>query len=127
MGKAEAVIQTEIIKVMNANGFMAWRQYTGPILHGRGRKTPNPAAGQPDVMALKDGNLYCVEVKGPTTKVHKNQKEWLEKAEDHGALCFVITSADEFLTEIGLRSVDETPLEAFLNGVEEKEKDHMQP
>ena len=120
MGKAEAVIQTKIIKIMGENGFLAWRQYTGPIIHGNGRRTPNPAAGMPDVMALKDGALYCVEVKGPNTKVQKNQEEWLEKAEAHGALCFVIRSADDFLIEIGLQRVPELPLEVYLNGIEKE-------
>ena len=126
MAKAEAVIQKEIIRVLSINGYMAWRMYTGPVIHRSGNMSPNPSKGMPDVMAIKDGQIYCIEVKGPNTKLAKHQKQWLDKAEEHGARCYVVRNADEFLTELGLRNLTETPIEALING-SKKKQDELRP
>lgn len=115
MGKAEAVMQTEIINAMTEAGYFAWRMYTGPIIRGGGRKGPNPAKGMPDVVALKDGVFYCIEVKGPQGQVAPHQKEWLEKASKYGAKSYIVRDAHEFLVSIGVykETITQSPLEVL--------------
>lgn len=115
MGKAEAVMQTEIINAMNEAGYFAWRLYTGPIIRKGGRKGPNPAKGMPDVLAIKEGQLYCIEIKGPKTSLAPHQKTWLEKADSFGAKVYVVRDAHDFLVGLGIYEapIIKSPLEAL--------------
>ncbi len=62
-----------------------------------GRTVKNPAAGSPDILAIKNGKFYCIEVKTPKGKLADNQYIWLKKAHDHGAIAMVVKSLDDLI------------------------------
>lgn len=94
----ESEIQKQCLNYLQVSGFFAWKNHVGSIpTHGRGRAT-NPAAGSPDIMAIKNGLFYAIEVKTPTGKVSKHQYGWLEKAHKHGAIAMVVRSLDDLIT-----------------------------
>ena len=63
-----------------------------------GARARNPATGSPDIMAIKDGRFYAIEVKTATGKVSVHQYEWLQKAHDYGAVSIVVRSLEDLIT-----------------------------
>jgi Holliday junction resolvase len=52
----------------------------------------NFRAGQPDLVAFKNGELKFIEVKGPGDKLQQNQIRWLQKFQQLGVnaeVCYV--------------------------------------
>ena len=92
MAKAEAAIQKAIIDFMRHDGFMVWRNQTQGVMMGGGKRARSTNTGSPDIMALKNGIFYGIEVKTSTGKVATHQQAWLALASLHGARCFVARS-----------------------------------
>ena len=76
-----------------------WRNYVGPMVQGNGRRTPNPAAGLPDIEGiLSDGRYFGIEVKTPEGTTSFLQRVFLYHSTrvSHGrAVVFVARSVYE--------------------------------
>jgi hypothetical protein len=95
---SEHEIQTAIINWFNYHRWFVWRNNSGMIAVGEGkyrRMVKMGLAGLPDVFAIKDGILACVEVKRPGNKPTDLQKQRLEQLEEHGAWTLVAYSVDD--------------------------------
>lgn len=93
--KTEQVIQKEIVDYLRSNGFFVWRNQVQGVMVGKGRRVKSQNTGSPDLMALKDGQFYGIEVKKPGGKVAAHQIEWLAKARTYGASVMIARSVDE--------------------------------
>lgn len=93
MGK-ETDIQREVIAYLKTRGFLVWRNHTQGIRLS-GRRLKNPNAGQPDVWAVKLGQLLGIEVKTSTGRLQPEQVEWIEKAQQYGVPVIVVRSIPE--------------------------------
>lgn len=93
----EQEIQKQCLTYLVASGYFAWKNHMGGMKVG-GAKVKNPAAGSPDLMAIKDGKFYAIEVKTATGKVSEHQYKWLMKAHQHGAIAMVVRSLDDLIT-----------------------------
>lgn len=109
--KTEQEIITECIKFLNQCGFYAWRNNTGSFLRSyycrresRMKSTFFRAGvkGMPDILAVRDGRFYAIEVKTLTGRVSPEQKEMIRKLNDYGAVAFIARSLDELKREIGI-------------------------
>lgn len=92
----EQEIQRQCLDYLAGAGFFAWKNHVQGMRVG-GRAAKNPAAGSPDILAIKDGKFYCIEVKTPTGKLSENQYKWLQKASSHGAVSMVVKSLDDLI------------------------------
>jgi len=52
-------------------------------------------AGLPDLMAVKRGQLLCVEVKAGKDRLSPAQTEWLIQAKQHGAIVCVANCVED--------------------------------
>ena len=104
----ESDIQKSCLLYLVANGFFAWKNHVQGMRIG-GKVAKNPAAGSPDILAIKDGKIFCIEVKTPTGKVAEHQYKWLKKAEAHGAISMVVRSLEDL--EYCLAHYDKTRFE----------------
>jgi len=84
MPKAETRLQRKIVEYLNANGFFAFKM-PGTIF----------LRGMPDVFAVRDGRLYCFEVKTEKGKTTKLQEVLIAKFKQYGATCAVVRSVEE--------------------------------
>lgn len=93
----ESEIQKQCLVYLHDNDYFAWKNHMQGMKVG-GAKVKNPAAGSPDIMAIKDGKFYAIEVKTPIGKVSPHQYEWLNKAHQHGAIAMVVRSLEDLVT-----------------------------
>lgn len=93
----ESEIQKQCLTYLVANGFFAWKNAIRGMKVGGGT-AKNPAAGSPDIMAIKEGLFFAIEVKTATGKVSAHQYAWLQKAHHHGAISMVVRSLDDLIT-----------------------------
>lgn len=102
--KTEQLIQSEILKYLLSNGFFAWKNASGSISRsyfcqrdGRMKHTFFRAGikGMPDILAVKSGNFYAIEVKTMTGKTSPEQKATIEMLKKYGTIAFVARSLDE--------------------------------
>ena len=92
----EQEIQKQCLDYLSLNGFFAWKNHVQGMRVG-GRTVKNPAAGSPDILAIKGGKFYCIEVKTPKGKLAEHQLTWLKKAQNHGAISMVVRSLDDLI------------------------------
>ena len=90
----ENEIQKQCLDYLEAAGYFVWRNHVQGVKVGRSR-IANPAAGSPDILAIKGGKIFCIEVKTPTGKLSPHQYTWLEKAHKHGAVSMVVRSVED--------------------------------
>ena len=95
----EHQVQLEIMEYLRYNHYMFWRNNTGMIKLDK-RHIRFGQVGSPDLMAVKNGKFYAIEVKSPTGKLSEFQKSWLSEAEDNGARCIVAHSIEEFIAKL---------------------------
>ena len=96
----ESEIQSQIIRYLDAKGYIYWRNYVGPIIRGRGKfMSKNPMAGLPDIIAfLKTHHrMVGIEVKTETGKLSEKQVMWLAKLKEAGCLCIVARSVKDVM------------------------------
>jgi len=55
-------------------------------------------SGLPDVIAIRSGLVYFIEVKSSTGKLTRLQTLTLEEAKRHGAICVVYRGEDELIS-----------------------------
>ena len=85
MKRPEKETTPEIIKWLQAQGCMAWRQNSGSIRVGT-RTINMGGKGQPDIMAiLPNGGFLCVENKSNGSTITPEQSAWLADAVRHKA------------------------------------------
>lgn len=82
----EKAITNRLIKRLREDGYWVLKMRGSAWMH----------AGLPDVWAVKNGRLHCFEVKRPGQKPTRLQEIRMQELRDHGAVCYVVTDADEF-------------------------------
>ena len=103
MLETEQDIQKQCLDYLKENGFLAWKQPSQGLRVKGGRRAKargGSTVGHPDIMALRDGTFYCIEVKKPKGKVDKTQIAWLTWADMMGAKCMVVRSLEEMIGKI---------------------------
>lgn len=99
----EKDIIKEICEYLTLQGYFFWRQNNIPVFgknnggrmvhRSQSKYTPK---GLPDIMLLKKGKLFGLEVKRNTTlDLRPEQKEILNKFFDNGGLYFKVASVEE--------------------------------
>ena len=96
---SESDIQRECLLWLKANGFLAWKNHVGAIRVGKG-VAQNPAKGSPDILAIRGGQFFGVEVKKPGGKVAEHQIAWADKARKFGAIILFIRSLQELIDDM---------------------------
>ncbi len=118
----EQEIQKAIVDYLKGNGFFVWRNQTQGVTVGGKRRVKNPNAGSPDLMAIKEGAFYCIEVKKPGGKVGTHQIDWLSKARTYGAKCLIARSVKDVVEFLeGKPPVDDESTPLFPNGAKDGE------
>ena len=72
--ESEQDIQKRCLKYLRDKGFLAWKQPSQGLRVNGGKRAKargGSTVGHPDIMALKDGTFYCIEVKKPKGKIEK--------------------------------------------------------
>jgi len=103
MTETEQDIQKLCLNYLRDNGFLCWKQPSQGLRVNGGRRAKcmgGSTVGHPDLMAIKDGNFYCIEVKKPGGKVHRSQVAWLTFAQMNGAKCMVVRSLQEMIDKL---------------------------
>jgi len=93
----EQEIQRQCLDYLSLIGFFAWKNHVQGMRVGGGKTVKNPAAGSPDILAIKGGKFYCIEVKTPKGKLSERQYIWLQRAHKHGAISMVVKSLDDLI------------------------------
>ncbi len=106
MSLSEKEIQTRCLKWLRNNGFFAFKLHLGGIKIGS-RMVPNPAKGAPDIIAIKGGIFFGIEVKKPGGRVAPHQKEWHDKARRFGAVIIVAYSVSQMAEDIDSYVIDQ--------------------
>jgi len=97
---SEHQVQSQILDYLRYNHFFFWRNNSGGLVDKRGILVRFGQVGSPDIMALKNGKFYAIEVKSATGKLSERQKMWLDEAKEYGAIVIVAHSLDEFMDEL---------------------------
>lgn len=95
--KSEHDVQNEIRIKLSQLGYCVFRTNTGKfkLADGRWFDTGLPK-GFSDLIAIKDGRVYFIEVKNETGKASPEQKHFLATMRDrYGCVAGVVRSADE--------------------------------
>lgn len=98
----ESDIQRDCESFLKLHSFFYWRNHTAGVrFRGKGvAKSRNK--GAPDIMAIKAGVFYAIEVKKPTGVLSSDQIDWLQRADDHGAVSIVARSVEELADRLGI-------------------------
>jgi len=99
----EQDIQRDCLAYLKELGYMCWKQPSQGLRVAGGKrvkKRGGGTVGHPDIMALKEGIFYCIEVKKPGGKVSKGQVAWLIYAQTNGAKCMVVRSLEEMIDKL---------------------------
>lgn len=81
----ESKLQTKILLFLRNRGFIAEKM---EFFHN----------GYPDIFALRDGEVYFIEVKGEGEKPKPLQLIRLEELDNHGAITIWIDNWDDFMS-----------------------------
>lgn len=98
---SETEIQRTILEGLWYNKILAWRnqQIPVPIRRGReivGLRKADPfTVGMPDILALKDGVLYGIEVKTSKGRQSPEQKDWAIRIEEAGGVYILARSWED--------------------------------
>lgn len=90
----ESDIREEILAFLKKKGIMVWkdRQYVGKPTRG----SQPTSVGVPDIMGvLNDGTFLGIEVKTPEGRISEAQQDFIDRAIERGAMCFVARSLDD--------------------------------
>ena len=87
----EADLVTKIIKGLRARGFWAVKLHGGPMQQ----------AGLPDVLAVKAGRAFFLEVKLPGGNATRLQESVMRDLRDVGAVAATVHSLEEVLQAVG--------------------------
>ena len=95
----EKDIQLVICKYLELKGHFFWRQNTSPIFDTKtGFYRPMPKysiKGLPDIVLIKDGVFWGLEVKRPGSKPSDDQLFFKKRCEESGAKYHIVHSLDD--------------------------------
>jgi len=84
----ESEIRDKIYEFLKKKGIMCWKDKQ--MIKQGGRGFPKFQKGLPDLMGiLSDGTFLGIEVKKPGGKVSPEQIEFINQANEKGAMCFI--------------------------------------
>ncbi len=103
---SEHAIQSQILAWLPYLGVYAWRNNSGRISVGEGKKRRMILMGQaglPDIIGVqkKTGRLVGIEVKRPGNRPTDIQRRVLDELTKYGALAFVATSIEDVKKYLG--------------------------
>lgn len=95
----EKEIQLAICNYLEYKRYFFWRQNTTPIWEkDRFRSMPKYSMnGVPDIILIKDGIFWGLEVKQPKGKQSENQKIFEYKTKKAGGKYNIVTSLDDII------------------------------
>jgi hypothetical protein len=93
----ERQIQSDIKNTLEKMGYMVWKNLTEGMRTGGNGRAKNPNKGLPDLSAIKNGNTHYIEVKTKNGELSNHQRQWHQKAYNHGVVVHVVTSVDDIL------------------------------
>ena len=101
----EKQIQQTILRWLNLNGIMAWRNNTGRFFlknkSGKERMFQAGVKGSSDIFAiLKTGQFVAIEVKSKYGKLSLDQEIFLDKVEKQGGISIVAYSLEDVIKEL---------------------------
>lgn len=93
----ETKIQNEIILAINQRGHRLWRTNAGKAFSKTGAVIKLMPQGFPDTVGFRknDGKMIFIEVKTPTGKLSKSQKEFKAFIETQPVIYGIARSVDE--------------------------------
>jgi hypothetical protein len=95
----ERDIQRAICDYLSLRGHFYWRQNTAPAFDWKSnrfrRMAKHTRKGVPDIILIKDGKPYFLEVKRPKTYQSADQKIFEQEATAAGAVYAVLRSVDD--------------------------------
>jgi len=95
----ERSLQTAIVKALDLLGFLVIHI---PNQYSKGRvRDAGFVSGAPDLIVLKDGKVFFLEVKTKTGRVRASQKLFAERLRRQGFDYFVVRSLDDALKAVG--------------------------
>lgn len=100
-GLTETQIQSSILEFLGWKKILAWRCQAIPVPIRRGnqivalRAANKETVGIPDILAVVNGQLLGIEVKGAKGKLRPEQEEWKMKLEQSGARWMLARSVQD--------------------------------
>ena len=98
----EKDIQRAICEWLAKGDFFFWRSNNIPVFGAsndgvkRFRALPKfTPRGIPDIMVIKNGDFYALEVKRPGAVLRPEQMEFRDKVTQHGAFYYMVTSVSD--------------------------------
>ena len=110
----ESDIQRTIMEHLQHSGFLVWRNNSGKIKSDRGGWMQLNVKGSPDVMALKRGILYGIEVKKPAETQTVAQGIYEEEFSKHGGRYILAWSLEDVIE--GLISTERATIAVDIEG-----------
>jgi len=95
----EKDLQSSICDYLRQKNIFFWRNNTGVSRVGS-RYISYGSVGSPDVLAIKNGTLYGIEVKSSTGRQSEAQKTFQKNMEQSGAIYILATSIDDVISKI---------------------------
>ncbi len=102
--KSESSVAAEIVKYMHGEGWLAKRNHVGTFLTHYGGHIHVGEQGEPDWLFLRPTASLWVEVKKPSEKPKKHQREYIAKLQHKGFFAVAVDSLDalkEYLANAG--------------------------
>lgn len=84
-------------------GYLVWRNNTGAMTDKTGRFIRFGRVGAGDLLAVKGGRFFSIEVKRPGGKPSPHQIQWKQDVEDHGAVALIVYSVEELIQQLSLK------------------------
>lgn len=115
MSTPEKIIETNILRWLEAKGIYAWKTKTmGTFNKQRGRFIKGSTlyrTGVADIIGILpkcNGRLFAIEVKSKVGKLQENQKAFLHEIESRGGIAFVARSISDVEKGLGFLNVAPT-------------------
>ena len=99
MAKPAQILTRAIRDYLGMTGWLSWKNQSGGF-RVEDRYIAGQQAGLPDLMAVKNGRLLCIEVKAGRDRLTDHQTAWLANAQAHGAIVIVAHSVDEVIAAL---------------------------
>lgn len=104
----ETRIQKEILDWLTARHYLVWRNSNIPTRHRR--NLVHQPSGMPDIFFVFKGILFGIEVKTPTGKLSRQQRDWGDKLVINGGHYFVVTSLVQLIEALVANFGDTLPI-----------------
>ena len=101
--RKETDIQLAICEYLKMRGYFFWRQNTAPTFEkGRNcfrRMSKFAINGVPDIILVKEGKFWGIEVKSAVGRISANQKIFRDLLEDNGGEYFIARSVEDVMEQ----------------------------